>query len=161
MIMRALLFAPLVVLGSLTGRAQAPEAARPELQWFQDAKLGIFIHWGIYSVRGVDESWAFHNRKMPYADYMQQLEGFTARNYDPAAWADLIKLSGAKYAVITTKHHDGVEMWGPRPPRSPAVQQGKATYFRVGAVKFSSSTRPGAPKGDLIAALFAELRLRD
>ena len=94
-----------------TGRTQETASARPELQWFQDAKLGIFIHWGIYSVDGVDESWAFYNKKMSHADYMKQLDGFTATNYDPAAWADLIQRSGARYAVITTKHHDGVAMW--------------------------------------------------
>ncbi|MBP7408398.1 MAG: alpha-L-fucosidase, partial [Flavobacteriales bacterium] len=91
--------------------AQGPEPARPEMKWFQDSKLGIFIHWGIYSVNGVDESWAFYNKKMAHEDYMQQLGGFTASKYDPAAWADLIQRSGAKYAVITTKHHDGVAMW--------------------------------------------------
>ncbi|MCC7526178.1 MAG: alpha-L-fucosidase [Chitinophagaceae bacterium] len=82
-----------------------------KMQWFEDAKLGIFIHWGIYSVDGVDESWSFHNRKMSYADYMKQLNGFTAKNYNPEAWAQLIKSSGARYAVITTKHHDGIALW--------------------------------------------------
>lgn len=91
--------------------AQEAEPARHELRWFQDAKLGIFIHWGIYSVNGTDESWAFYNKKVPYAEYMKQLEGFTASKYDPAQWAEQIQRSGAKYAVITTKHHDGVAMW--------------------------------------------------
>lgn len=81
------------------------------MQWFKDAKLGIFIHWGIYSVNGVDESWAFHNKKMSYADYMKQLNGFTAKNYNPEAWAQMIKETGARYAVITTKHHDGIALW--------------------------------------------------
>ena len=85
------------------------EAAK--MQWFKDAKLGIFIHWGIYSVNGVDESWAFHNKKMSYADYMKQMNGFTAKNYNPEAWAKLIKETGARYAVITTKHHDGIALW--------------------------------------------------
>lgn len=80
-------------------------------QWFSNAKLGIFIHWGIYSVNGVDESWAFYNKKMPYSDYMKQLNGFTAKNYSPEAWAELIKQTGARYAVVTTKHHDGIALW--------------------------------------------------
>jgi alpha-L-fucosidase len=88
-----------------------PESIAPKMQWFADAKLGIFIHWGIYSVDGVGESWSFHNRQIPYAAYMRQLRGFTASRYDPAAWADLIQRSGARYAVITTKHHDGVALW--------------------------------------------------
>ena len=89
--------------------ALAQDAAR--MQWFKDARLGIFIHWGIYAVNGIDESWSFYNEYLPYEDYMKQLQGFTASNYDPEAWAKLINESGAKYAVMTTKHHDGVALW--------------------------------------------------
>lgn len=88
-----------------------PDSISSKMQWFADAKLGIFIHWGIYSVKGVGESWSFHNRLISYKDYMSQLKGFTASGYHPRQWADLIKESGAKYAVITTKHHDGVALW--------------------------------------------------
>ncbi len=82
-----------------------------KMQWFKDAKLGIFIHWGIYAVNGIDESWAFYNNYISYPDYMKQLEGFTATNFDPVEWTNLIEKSGAKYAVITTRHHDGVALW--------------------------------------------------
>jgi alpha-L-fucosidase len=82
-----------------------------QMQWFEDAKLGIFIHWGIYSVNGIDESWSFFNDYISYDDYMKQLDGFTAQNYNAAAWAKLIAESGAKYSVLTTKHHDGVALW--------------------------------------------------
>lgn len=82
-----------------------------KMQWFRDAKLGIFIHWGIYSVNGVDESWSFYNKKITHEAYMSQLKGFTASKYDPQQWADLIKKSGARYSVITTKHHDGVALF--------------------------------------------------
>src|SRR6187431_2701431 len=88
-----------------------PKEIKDKMQWFADAKLGIFIHAGIYAVNGVDESWSFHNKKISYADYMKQLNGFTLKKYDPASWADLIQESGARYAVITTKHHDGVAMY--------------------------------------------------
>lgn len=83
----------------------------PKMQWFADAKLGIFIHWGIYSVDGTTESWSFHSRQTTYPQYMSQLQRFGAEKYDPKAWAALIKESGAQYAVITTKHHDGVAMY--------------------------------------------------
>jgi alpha-L-fucosidase len=79
--------------------------------WFLDAKLGIFIHYGIYAVKGIDESWAFFNGKISHEDYMAQLDGFTASKYDPEQWAELFKRAGAKYAVLTTKHHDGVALW--------------------------------------------------
>lgn len=90
---------------------ETAEAKAARMQWFADAKLGIFIHWGIYAVHGIDESWSFYNGHLGYEDYMKQLDGFTAAQYDPAAWAALIQESGAKYAVLTTKHHDGVALW--------------------------------------------------
>ena len=86
-------------------------ATEKKMLWFKDAKLGIFIHWGIYAVNGIDESWSFYNGYISYDDYMKQLTGFTASSYKPEEWAALIKESGAKYAVITSKHHDGVALW--------------------------------------------------
>lgn len=87
------------------------EEIADKMQWFADAKLGIFIHTGIYAVNGITESWSFFNKRISHDDYMKQLNGFTMSKYDAAAWADLIKASGARYAVITTKHHDGVAMY--------------------------------------------------
>ena len=102
------------LLMQATSKAQSqipPDSIRSKMQWFADAKLGIFIHWGIYAVKGTDESWAFFNNKISWSDYMAQLKGFTASRYNPEAWADLIHESGARYAVLTTKHHDGVALW--------------------------------------------------
>ncbi len=79
--------------------------------WFPAAKLGIFIHWGIYAVNGIPESWAVFNGEISHDDYMKQLDGFTADQYDPVAWVDLFKRAGAQYVVLTTKHHDGVALW--------------------------------------------------
>jgi alpha-L-fucosidase len=80
--------------------------------WFPDAKLGIFVHWGIYAVDGIPESWSFFLGDVSHEDYMKQLDGFTAERYDPDAWADLFRRAGARYAVLTAKHHDGVALWG-------------------------------------------------
>lgn len=93
--------------------AQSTEHAK-KMDWFADAKLGIFIHWGIYSVNGISESWSFFNNYLNHDAYMKQLKRFTASKYDPQQWVKLIKESGAKYAVITTKHHDGVALWDTR-----------------------------------------------
>ncbi|RTE55395.1 alpha-L-fucosidase [Arenibacter aquaticus] len=82
-----------------------------KMQWFKDAKLGVFIHWGLYAVNGIDESWSFYNGYISHEDYLKQTKGFTAKKYDPQAWADLIERSGAKYSVITSKHHDGFALW--------------------------------------------------
>jgi alpha-L-fucosidase len=83
----------------------------PMQPWFSDAKLGIFIHYGIYAVDGVPESWSFYTGQIPHGQYMKQLDGFTASNYDPQAWAELFARAGAKYAVLTARHHDGVALW--------------------------------------------------
>ncbi|PKP04612.1 MAG: alpha-L-fucosidase [Bacteroidetes bacterium HGW-Bacteroidetes-6] len=95
----------------LVAQAQTIEPDSLRMQWFADAKLGIFIHWGIYSTGKTSESWAFHNKHITHSDYMEQIDEFTAVNYNPAIWADLIQKSGARYAVITCKHHDGVALW--------------------------------------------------
>lgn len=82
-----------------------------KMEWFKDAKLGIFIHWGIYAVNGISESWAFYNGRISHDDYLKQVDGFAAEKYDPNYWAELIKYSGAKYSVITSRHHDGFALW--------------------------------------------------
>jgi len=79
--------------------------------WFEDAKLGIFLHWGIYAVKPTGESWPFFLGEISHEDYMKQAEGFTAANYDPSEWARLFKAACADYAVLTTKHHDGMALW--------------------------------------------------
>ena len=142
---KTLLFISLALLLSSGTLAQSkinPNDIRDKMQWFADAKLGIFIHAGIYSVDGVDESWSFHNKKISHADYMKQLNGFTLKKYDPAMWADLIKESGARYAVITTKHHDGVAMYDTK-------------------MNNLSSVKATPAKKDMITPFFAELRKRD
>lgn len=92
-------------------RAQVDEQKEKRMEWFEEAKLGIFIHWGIYVVNGVSESWSFYNNYLPYEEYMNQTKGFTASKYNPKEWLDLIQESGARYTVLTTKHHDGVALW--------------------------------------------------
>lgn len=96
------------------------------MEWFGDAKLGIFIHWGIYAVNGIDESWSFFNGYISHEDYLKQVQGFGAQNYDPKYWAKLIKQSGAQYAVITTKHHDGFALWNTELGELNAVDHSKA-----------------------------------
>lgn len=92
-----------------------------KMEWFQDAKLGIFIHWGIYSVDGISESWSFFNNYINHENYMKQLNGFSASQYKPEEWVKLIKDSGAKYAVITTKHHDGISLWDSKAEKATTI----------------------------------------
>ncbi|ETN95133.1 alpha-L-fucosidase [Zhouia amylolytica] len=102
----------LLILGVTPLSAQkAKKEEENKMQWFKDAKLGIFIHWGLYAVNGIDESWSFFNGYISHPDYLKQTNGFTASNYDAERWVKLIKNSGAKYSVITSKHHDGFALW--------------------------------------------------
>ncbi|MBL8179339.1 MAG: alpha-L-fucosidase [Bryobacterales bacterium] len=80
-------------------------------QWFQDARFGLFIHWGVYSVLGKGE-WVMNNDKMSSAAYEKLPPQFNPVKYDAAAWVALAKAAGQKYITITSKHHDGFAMWG-------------------------------------------------
>src|SRR5271155_1035608 len=96
-------------------------------EWYQDAKFGIFIHWGVYSVPAFGSEWYPRNMyiqgskenkheletygpetKFGYKDFIPQ---FHAEHFDPAAWAALFKESGAKYVIPVSEHHDGFPMF--------------------------------------------------
>ncbi len=83
----------------------------PYHDWFHQARYGLFIHWGAYSVAARGE-WVRNRERIPQADYSRlYAENFLAENYDPSAWAALAKEAGAGYAVLTTRHHDGFALW--------------------------------------------------
>ena len=79
-------------------------------RWFQDAKFGLFIHWGVYSTLG-DGEWVMNNRKIPITDYEKLPSQFNPIAFDPAEWVALAKAAGMKYITITSKHHDGFAMF--------------------------------------------------
>jgi alpha-L-fucosidase len=100
---------------------------RPLPSWYDDSKIGIFIHWGVFSVPSIGSEWMwwewkgtnpsrsiveFMNKTYPpdwtYADFAAQ---FRAELYDPNEWADIFAASGAKYVVLTSKHHEGFTLW--------------------------------------------------
>lgn len=107
---------------NINAQAQTVDNSK-KMEWFKNAKLGIFIHWGIYSVDGISESWSFFNNYINHENYMKQLNGFSASKYQPEQWVNLIKESGAKYAVITTKHHDGVSLWNSKAEKATTIPQ--------------------------------------
>lgn len=80
-------------------------------EWFQDAKFGMFIHWGVYSVLAKGE-WVMNNDKMTIEQYRTLPPRFNPVKYDAAEWVALAKSAGQKYITITSKHHDGFAMWG-------------------------------------------------
>ena len=77
---------------------------------FQDAKFGIFLHWGLYSMLGTGE-WTMTNANINYKEYAKLADAFYPHNFDAAAWVSAIKASGAKYICFTSRHHDGFSMW--------------------------------------------------
>jgi len=98
---------------------------RPIPKWFDESKIGIFIHWSVFSVPSFDDGWFWNNwhaKQKPYVDFMNKnyppgftyadfAPMFTAEFYEPDKWAEIFKASGAKYVVITSKHHEGYTLW--------------------------------------------------
>src|SRR5262249_56516675 len=90
-----------------SGSAPINEGDRARrMQWWHEAKFGMFIHWGLYSVLGRHE-WAMENEGIPVAEYEQLAKRFTPKPNAARDWARLAKRAGMKYMVMTTKHHEG------------------------------------------------------
>lgn len=83
---------------------------KEKAEWFQDAKFGMFIHWGIYSIPAKGE-WVMHNDRIKIEDYEKLAPEFNPVLYDPAEWVRIAKDAGCRYITITSKHHDGFAMW--------------------------------------------------
>jgi hypothetical protein len=76
------------------------------LHWFREARFGLFVHWGLYSLLGRGE-WALHNEGIPVADYARLAPRWQPRPDCAQEWAALAREAGMGYMVLTTKHHDG------------------------------------------------------
>lgn len=91
----------------------------PKMQWWRDAKFGMFIHWGLYSVPagkwGENTNygeWIMHSAKIPRTTYSALTKEFNPTQFNAEEWVKLAKAAGQKYMVITSKHHDGFAMFG-------------------------------------------------
>ncbi len=99
---------------------ETPAQRDARMKWWREARFGMFIHWGVYSVPGgiykgqeipsIGE-WIMHNAKIPVAEYKAFAKQFNPVRYDPDAWVRLAKEAGMKYIVITSKHHDGFALF--------------------------------------------------
>jgi len=100
--------------------------ARPLPQWYDDAKVGIFLHWGVYSAISYGSEWFWtnwKNEKIPkYIEYMNQTQrpsftyqdfaaDFTCELFNATQWAEIFDKAGAQYVVLTSKHHEGYTMY--------------------------------------------------
>ncbi len=90
------------------------------MQWWREARFGMFIHWGVYAVpageyngRQINRAseWIMNRAKIPVAVYQQYARSFNPVKYDPDAWVKMAKDAGMKYIVITAKHHDGFALF--------------------------------------------------
>ncbi|NLH98982.1 MAG: alpha-L-fucosidase [Chthonomonadales bacterium] len=113
--MPSLWLAVLVVLLSLgLGAQETPAQFAARTKWWREAKFGMFIHWGVYSVpasaKGGAE-WYLHGSRMQVKDYEKFAPQFNPVRFDAARWVRTAKQAGMKYIVITSKHHDGFCMF--------------------------------------------------
>ena len=104
--------------GAVEKRTDSARDAR--LEWWREAKFGLFIHWGLYAVAAgaydgklipKTGEWIMWNAKIPFQKYQHYAEGLTAAKYDAESWAQLAQDAGMKYLCITAKHHDGFAMY--------------------------------------------------
>src|SRR5919206_1216591 len=108
--------------GAIRAESRQREDARrdPRLEWWRDAKFGLFIHWGLYAIPagewkgqpipGIGE-WIMYRARIPVAEYEQLAKQFNPVKFDAEAWVGLAKRAGQKYLTITSKHHDGFCMF--------------------------------------------------
>jgi alpha-L-fucosidase len=99
---------------------ESPAEHDARMAWWRDARLGMFIHWGLYAVpagqwngkpvAGIGE-WIQNTADIPRDQYEQLAKQFNPVKYDPVAWAKLAKEAGVRYVVITSKHHDGFALF--------------------------------------------------
>jgi alpha-L-fucosidase len=112
--MKKFILSAVFVLGAFGIHAQKAYTPTPEnlknREWFQNARFGLFIHWGVYSVLG-DGEWVMNNQQIPIKTYEKLPAFFNPIEFDAKAWVQLAKDAGMKYITITSKHHDGFAMW--------------------------------------------------
>ncbi|MFW6277706.1 MAG: alpha-L-fucosidase [Prolixibacteraceae bacterium] len=113
-----LFIAVLFVINSLRAQQgyQPSEENIQNREWFQDAKFGLFVHWGVYSVmagggdQGIAE-WIMNRKEIPVKQYEKLPSFFNPVNFDPEEWVSMVKKAGMKYITISSKHHDGFAMY--------------------------------------------------
>jgi alpha-L-fucosidase len=107
----------LVLASTIEGNANgqwapmvADSSAASRIQWWRDAKFGLFIHWGLYAIPGRGE-WIQWDEQIPNGEYAKLADEFHPEKFDPDAWAATAKNAGMKYVVLTSRHHDGFALF--------------------------------------------------
>jgi alpha-L-fucosidase len=103
--------------GALAQSSETPSAANlAAREWFQDARFGMFIHWGVYSVPARGE-WVMEHEHIPVSEYEKLAPQFNPTHFSAQAIVALAKRTGMRYITITSKHHDGFAMWATQQSR--------------------------------------------
>jgi alpha-L-fucosidase len=102
-------FALLTSIGVAAQYTPSPENLKSR-EWFENARFGLFIHWGVYSTLG-DGEWVMNNQEIPIRTYEKLPAFFNPTQFDAKEWVQMAKNSGMKYITITSKHHDGFAMF--------------------------------------------------
>jgi alpha-L-fucosidase len=108
-IIAVMLSMPIITLGQQQTTI-ADEAAASRIAWWRDAKFGLFLHWGVYSIPGRGE-WVEWDEQIPVDEYAKLSQQFNPDKFDPDAWAAIASAAGMKYAVLTSRHHDGFALF--------------------------------------------------
>ena len=82
------------------------ETYEKRMEWFTEARFGLFLHWGLYAIPARGE-WVRSDEQMPESAYLPFFDEFAGADFDPRAWARAAREAGMRYAVLTAKHHDG------------------------------------------------------
>ena len=96
--------------GPQSGARDPLKLAPEDLAWWQDAKFGLFIHWGLYAIPARGE-WVMHREQIPAEEYAKLASVFAPQAFDANAWARLARDAGMRYSVLTARHHDGFALW--------------------------------------------------
>jgi alpha-L-fucosidase len=86
------------------------ESLMKKTEWWREARFGMFIHFGLYSIPARGE-WVKSAEKISDEDYKKYFDEFNPRDFNPREWAKIAKAAGMKYAVLTAKHHEGFALW--------------------------------------------------
>ena len=109
--MKKYLLILIIIVSNLTTAQYKPSKENLEARkWFEDAKFGLFIHWGVYSILG-DGEWVMNNQNISIKEYENLPKFFNPTKYDPEKWVLMAKEAGMKYITITSRHHDGFSMF--------------------------------------------------
>ena len=86
------------------------QVSQKGLEWYQDVRFGMFIHWGLYSILAREE-WIMHTQRIPVAEYEKLVPQFNPVKFNADEWVSIAADAGQKYMVITSRHHDGFSMY--------------------------------------------------